>query len=330
MRLLKYNLLVCALGMSFLAAGLSQDTPSGNKDTISGQVPPIQVDSSAQAADGVKNASPQNEAPGQSLPSLKPPQVYKIFSFYQIFWATVFLIAVYFILKGVTSILNLWAERSTRFRITIKGFIPILRIAGWITVTVVIITGIFQPPMATILAFAASIGVAVGFSSQDILKNIFGGITILFDRPFQVGDKIEIGKYYGEVVEIGLRSTRIVTPDDSMVTVPNAELMNQSLSNSNTGEANCQVVAEIFLPIHIDTARVREIAIEAAQVSRYVYLKKPIAVLFTHEIHERKTYLKMKMKAYVTDIRNEFAFRSDMTEMVIKELISQGILPENY
>lgn len=103
---------------------------------------------------------------------------------------------------------------------------------------------------------------------------------IIFDRPFQVGDKIEIEDYYGEVIKIGLRSTRIVTPDDSMVTIPNGDLMSKPVSNSNSGEPNCQVVAELYLPINIDTEKVRQIALEAAQVSRYVYLNKPIVILF--------------------------------------------------
>ncbi|MCB0314052.1 MAG: mechanosensitive ion channel, partial [Calditrichaeota bacterium] len=53
---------------------------------------------------------------------------------------------------------------------------------------------------------------AIGFAAQDILKNIFGGLMLLLDRPFQVGDKIEAGGHYGEVVQIGLRTVRIVTP----------------------------------------------------------------------------------------------------------------------
>ncbi|MDZ7605681.1 MAG: mechanosensitive ion channel [Cyclobacteriaceae bacterium] len=180
--------------------------------------------------------------------------------------------------------------------------------------------------MATIITFSASVAVAVGFASQDILKNIFGGIMIIFDQPFKVGDKIEIGSFYGEVIEIGLRSTRIVTPDDSVVSVPNAEVMNQSVSNANTGEPNCQVVAEFYLPIDIDIARVRKIAIEGAQVSRFIYLDKPIVALFFQEIFEERSYLKMRLKAYVMDIRYEFAFKSDMTELVIGALLAEGII----
>ncbi len=154
---------------------------------------------------------------------------------------------------------------------------------------------------------------------------------ILFDRPFLVGDKIQVGDFYGEVIKIGLVSTRVVTPDDSMVTIPNSEVMNKSVSNSNSGEPNCQVVAEIYLPVDISTELVRQIAVEAAQISRYVYLNKPITVLFFNEIKDRKAYLKMRLKAYVMDIRFEFQFKSDMTEIVMQELLTRKIIStEDY
>ena len=149
---------------------------------------------------------------------------------------------------------------------------------------------------------------------------------ILFDRPFKVGDKIEVGSYYGEVLEIGLRSTRVVTPDDSMVSIPNSVIMNGSVSNANFGEPNCQVVAEFFLPMIIDTEKARKIAMEAARVSKYVYLNKPVTVIFLNEIHHDKALIKMRLKAYVVDIRDEFKLKSEMTELVIKEFLNQGLI----
>jgi len=116
-----------------------------------------------------------------------------------------------------------------------------------------------------------------------------------------------------------------------MVTIPNSEVMNKSVSNSNSGEPNCQVVAEIYLPVDINTDVVRQLAIEAAQVSRYVYLNKPVTVLFFNEIKDRKAYLKMRLKAYVMDIRFEFQFKSDMTEIVMQELLTRKIIStEDY
>lgn len=244
----------------------------------------------------------------------------------KIFWSLVVFIIGYFFIRFATRLMELFAERSTGHRITLKGFVPIIRIAGWIVVIFIIIAGVIAPKIETLWALTASVGVAVGFASQDILKNIFGGVMILLDTPFKVGDKIEIGSFYGEVVEIGLRSTRIVTPDDSLVSIPNGELMNQSVSNSNAGELDCQVVAEIFLPLEVDTEAVRRIATEAAQTSRYVYLNKGITVLFFNELKEKRSYLKMRLKAYVMDIRYEFIFKSELTEVVIRELLREGII----
>ena len=257
---------------------------------------------------------------------LSPPPIWEFFSMGKIVWALIFIVIGYLLIRFIISLLERFAEKFTNQRITIKGIIPIVKIFGWILIITLIIVGVFQPPAATIIAVSASLGIAVGFAAQDIIKNIFGGIIILLDRPFSVGDKIEVGSHYGEVVEIGLRSIRIVTADDSLVSLPNGELMSQSVSNANTGEANCQVVAEIYLPITADTKRIRKIAIESAQVSKYIYLNKPIAVLFFNEVKEGRSYLKMRLKAYVVDIRYEFAFKSDMTEIVIKQMLQEALI----
>ncbi len=257
---------------------------------------------------------------------LEPPSITEFISFGKIFWAIVFFVVGFYFIKILTKIFELFAEKSTRYRITVKGLIPVLRIFGWIIVLYIIIAGIFKPPVSTLIAVTASVGIAVGFAAQDIFKNIFGGIMILFDRPFQVGDKIEIGTYYGEVIKIGLGSTKIVTADDSKVSIPNGNIMNQSVSNSNSGEPDCQVVAEIYLPITVNTEEVRQIAIEAAQTSSYIYLGKPISVLFVNEVKERRSYLKMRLKAYVLDIRFEFILKSNMTEVVIRELLKNKII----
>ncbi|MFT5668148.1 MAG: MscS family membrane protein [Vicingaceae bacterium] len=248
-----------------------------------------------------------------------------IIAFSNVFWSLIILIGTYFFIKILVTIIERFAEKSTNYRITLKSLSPFVRIIGWMVAIIWIIEGVFELSNDKLFAFLASAGLAIGFASQDILKNIFGGIMILLDKPFQVGDKIEVGAIYGEVKEIGLRSTRILTNDDSLVSVPNAEVVNSAVSNSNTGEANCQVVAEIYLPIDTDTNVARLIATEAAQVSRFIYLNKPITVLFFNEVKEDRSYYKMRVKAYVSDIRNEFAFKSDMTEIIMKEFLKQSI-----
>ena len=239
----------------------------------------------------------------------------------KIIFSILILISSYIFLRILALIMGAWAERKTKHRVTIKGLIPLARVIVWTGTLTFILVAVFRPPMASILAFSASIGVAVGFASQDLLKNIFGGIIIIFDKPFQIGDKVQIGNYYGEIVGIGLRATRLVTSDDNLVSVPNLEVMNTAVANANAGEENCQVVTEIYLPLTCDINRVRSFAIETAQVSKHIYLNKPISVLFFQENIGHKVMLKVKVKAYVNDIRNEFAFKSEVTEVLTKEFV---------
>jgi small-conductance mechanosensitive channel len=247
-------------------------------------------------------------------------------TFGKVFWTVVVILTSMLVIRYFTRLLETIAERWVHLRLLIKRLIPIFRVLVWTFVIFVIIEGIIQPPIATLLAFTASAGIALGFAAQDILKNVFGGIMILLDRPFQVGDKIQLGSFYGEVVQIGLRTVRVVTGDDSLVSIPNGEIMNQSVSNSNSGENNCQVVAEFYFPADLDLVKARKIAYRAAAVSRYAFLNKPIAIVFKNEIHEGRSLLKMRLKAYVLDLRYEFAFMSEMTELVIQEFLKAGLI----
>ena len=74
-------------------------------------------------------------------------------------------------------------------------------------------------------------GVAIALAAKDTVENLFGSITVLFDHPFQVGDWVVIGDVEGTVEELGFRSTRIRTFYNSLVTVPNAKLINANVDN---------------------------------------------------------------------------------------------------
>lgn len=247
---------------------------------------------------------------------------------FTVIFLTLFILAItYFLNKFVVQILDNISEKSARYRLFTKRLVPIVRIGIWSFSLYIIIAGIIDPPFETVLTVTASIGIAVGFASQDILKNVFGGFIIILDRPFQVGDKIQVGEFYGEVLQIGLRSCRIVTPDDSVVTIPNGELMNKAVSNANSSALDCQVVAEIYLPADIDIELVKRIAYKAAISSRYSYLQKPVSVIARNEIHEKNFVVKLRVKAYVLDIRYEFPFQSDMTELILSELNDRKLVP---
>lgn len=271
---------------------------------------------------GGENAEAEGTGSESRLEEIK-----ELISFNVIF-LTLFILAItYFLNKFVVRILDNISEKSARYRLFTKRLVPIARITIWSFSLYIIIAGIIDPPFETVLTVTASIGIAVGFASQDILKNVFGGFIIILDRPFQVGDKIQVGEYYGEVLQIGLRSCRIVTPDDSVVTIPNGELMNKAVSNANSSALDCQVVAEIYLPADIDVELVKRIAYKAAISSRYAYLQKPVIVIAKNEIHQKNYVVKLRVKAYVLDIRYEFPFQSDMTELILSELNKRKLVP---
>lgn len=231
----------------------------------------------------------------------------------RIFLSLVFLALAGLLVRGTVWVLDRLSERDASRRLLFKRLVPIARILIWTLMLVFVALVVLEVDAQGLVAAGAAVGVAVGFAAQDILKNVFGGLIVLFDQPFQVGDKISVGGTYGEVVSIGLRSTRIVTPDDNLVSVPNAQVVGDQVANANAGELNCQVVTDLYLPGHADEALAKRIAFEAATGSRYLYRKKPVVVLVRDEF--RETFLTHVMvKAYVLDPRMEFLFRSDVTE----------------
>ena len=78
--------------------------------------------------------------------------------------------------------------------------------------------------ITSLIAGLGIAGIALGFAAKDTLSNIVAGIFIFWDRPFYIGDLVEIEDEYGEVQEITLRTTRIVTPDGRMVSIPNQNI----------------------------------------------------------------------------------------------------------
>ena len=239
----------------------------------------------------------------------------------------VVILIFHFLIRTVIWVLETLAERSTARRLSFKWLIPITRMVLWAIAIYLIVHNIFRVDAQGIVAASAALGLAIGIAAQDILKNVLGGLIVVFDQPFQVGDKIRVGGTYGEVVSIGLRSTRIVTADDSMVSIPNSQVVEEQVANANTGKLNCQVVTNLYLPGRVDERTAKEIAFEAAVTSRYVFLNRPIVVLVQDDF--RTTFVtRIKVRAYVLDPRFEFLFQSDVTERARDGFRAAGLMPD--
>ena len=95
---------------------------------------------------------------------------------------------------------------------------------------------IFQLNITTLLAGAGVVGLAVAFASRETLSNFFGTLVIILDRPFRIGDRVQIGDVNGLVQSVGMRSTRVITANESVFSIPNSRIAEQPIENiSNRG-----------------------------------------------------------------------------------------------
>ncbi len=106
-----------------------------------------------------------------------------------------------------------------------------LRVTLIVLILVQIATILSDKPMTSVIAGLGVGGLAIGLAAQDMIKNFFGSIMIFSDRPFEMGDRIQVGDYDGSVETVGFRSTRVRMLDGHLVTIPNAELANTSIRN---------------------------------------------------------------------------------------------------
>jgi small-conductance mechanosensitive channel len=243
--------------------------------------------------------------------------------------AILIIVLVYYLLRGLLWLIETIADRSATRRLFFKRLIPIVRMLTWAMVLYFIVANVFDVDRNGLLAASAALGIGIGLAAQDVIKNILSGIIIIFDAPFQVGDKVRVGETYGEVKSIGLRSTRIVTLNDSLVSVPNSQLVDDQVSNANAGVLDCQVVTTLFLPGWTDVALAKKIAYEAAANSRFIYLDKPIVVNVRDDF--RETFLtEIIVKAYVLDHLYEAALASDITETAKMGFLEAGLLYPVY
>lgn len=302
----------------------SHDASPGQADPSEAAEPTVEADTTL-AADITVAAPDSSRVAGRVGETLEQAgDVFQNIGF-RIFWAIVLLVLFYGLNKSIVWLLDRLAERRAERRLFYKRMVPLVRVLIWSIGLYVIIRFVFQVNAQSLLAATAAIGVAVGFAAQDLLKNIFGGLVIITDRPFQVGDKISVAGTYGEVSSIGLRSTRIVTPDDNLVTVPNAQVVDSQVANANAGALDCQVVTDLYLPGWVDERLAKQIAFQAAASSKYVYRNKPIVVIVKDTFKE--TFLtQLKVKAYVIDTRFEFLLTSDITERCREAFREAGLL----
>ena len=247
----------------------------------------------------------------------------------KIFYAAVVLVVAYALVRLTDRGLDAFAKRAPRVRVVVKMLAPAFRFSIWFVTAAIILFSIIAPTREPMLALLASVGVALGFGAQDLVKNVLGGFVILVDRPYQLGDRIRIGQACGEVDQIGLRSTKLRATDGTRVTIPNSDILCGTAWRASSGTLDSLVVTELFLPHDTDPAKALDIAQDAACSSPYVLLTKPVSVHLSDKFQDGP-HLLVEIRAYVHDHHFERAMQTDITMRAKSEFLKRGMLRWNH
>ena len=135
------------------------------------------------------------------------------------------------VLRVSQTLISRSLQRSRRIDAGVQQLI--LRMARVVVLTFATITvlGELGIEVAALIAGLGIAGIALGFAAQDTIQNLIAGVTILLDRPFRVGDNIQLLDTFGTVEEITLRTTRVRTLDNQMVIIPNSKAITERVTN---------------------------------------------------------------------------------------------------
>jgi len=174
---------------------------------------------------------------------------------------------------------------------------------------------------AAILTSLGIVGVTIGFAARDSLSNLISGIIIFLDRPFVIGDLVEIDDKYGRVSEITLRSTRVVTSDGRMLAVPNTEIVNKTVA-SYTNFPNLRLDIPVTIGVNEDIEQTRQILLALVDQNPE-YLKSPAPRVVVQGLNDYNVAL--ELQAWLIDERQHVEKRSELRENVFNALNQAGI-----
>jgi small conductance mechanosensitive channel len=240
-------------------------------------------------------------------------------------WVAVVLIFVgWLTLKISGRVIDDLGESFTDRRLFFKKAKGLTRFALYATITLAVAMTVLNVG-ESLWAVLGAVGFGITFAFQDIISSLIAGVILLIDEPFQVGDRIRFGDHYGEVTDIGIRSVRLITLDDNLVTIPNNKFLQGAVASANAGELDCMVVIPFYIGAAEDFQNARRIVAEATTTSRYVYLNKPVVTHVRDEFLGERFVTVIRVKAYVFDARYESAFTTDVTERVKTAFAAAGL-----
>lgn len=175
--------------------------------------------------------------------------------------------------------------------------------------------------VASLLAGVGILGLAVGLAAQDSLSNLVAGITILWDRPFRIGDHVTVAETFGKVQGIGLRSTRLRTVEELDVILPNKEIINQQIIN-HTLNPKMRLGVAVGIAYHEDTRVARRVLLDAVR-GHDLILEKPEPEVVVTALADSSVNLELRV--WLRDPYTERRATVEMVELVKVALDEAGI-----
>lgn len=202
------------------------------------------------------------------------------------FFTLYFIVGTYFLVRLISGTLDWYASSITgKDDLNLaEQTLPFIRRIAVILVAVVALVIVLQH-FTDVSALLATLGVgslAIALAAQTALEDLFSGFLIMFDRPFLIGDRIEIMELetWGDVVDIGLRSTRIRTRDNRSVIIPNSVIGKSMIVNYSRPDTQYRIEIELGLAYGTDIELARETIVNAVREVDGVLQHRRVEALF--------------------------------------------------
>ncbi len=197
----------------------------------------------------------------------------------------------------------------------------IIKIAIYFMALMIILDqlGIEVTPLIASLGIA---GFAIGFAAKDTLANLLAGFFILTDRPFVKGDRIQVGEYLGEVVDIGLRTTKIETLDHTLVIVPNEKIISTEVINYARPDLQLKVKMPVGVAYGSDPDKVKDLVLDIVNASELV-LDEPSPNIFFTEFGESS--LNFLLIVWVTNFKDKIRVMDEINTKLYRKFEEEEI-----
>jgi small-conductance mechanosensitive channel len=242
-------------------------------------------------------------------------------------WGRVLLVVIVLLgcgllVQAVRRVVRAAAESApSHRRLLILRIAPLTRLLIWVVGIAIVVPILVEPSFEDVVALVATVGLTLAFALKDYVSCLIAGVVTILENSYQPGDWIEIDGTYGEVKAIGTRAVHIVTADDTEVIIPHSRLWTASVFNASSGNRSLLCGTNFYLRADHDGAAVRQALAEIAEASSY---RKPDSKV-TIVAAELPWGTRYKIKAYVTDSRDQFAMTTDLTIRGKERLRAMGL-----